>query len=144
MKLQTSEHSSKFIKNIWKTHVWRNVTIFWECIFEISLWVLEGFSNLQCLLAMLEKWKRSVDNSKIFGALFADLSKAFECLHHELVIVKLKAYGFCLTAWKVVHNHLSNRKQWIKTNSSYRSLLEIIFGVRQASIPGPLLLFKIF
>ena len=51
----------------------------------------KGFSTQQCLLAMLEKWKRFVDNGKIFGALFADLSKAFKCLHHKLLIVKLKA-----------------------------------------------------
>ena len=92
---------------------------------------------------MLEKWKRSVDNSKMFGALLTDLSKAFDCLDHELLIAKLNAYGFSLTALKLVHNYLSNRKQRTKINSTYSSLLEIIFGVRQESILGPLL-FNIF
>ena len=80
---------------------------------------------------MLEKWKRSVDNGKMFSA--------FDCLNHELLIAKLNVYGFSLTALKLVNNCLSNRKQWIKTNSLYSSLLEIIFGVPQRSILGPLL-----
>ena len=92
---------------------------------------------------MLEKWKRSVDNSKMFSALLTDLSKAFDCLDDELLIAKLNAYGFSLTALKLVHNYLSNRKQQTKTNSTYSSLLEIIFGVLQGSILGPLL-FNIF
>ena len=79
----------------------------------------------------------------MFGALLTDLSKAFDCLDHELLIVKLNAYGFSLTALKLVHSHLSNRKQRTKINSSYSSWLEIIFGVPQGSILGPLL-FNLF
>ena len=77
------------------------------------------------------------------GALLTDLSKAFDCFDHELLIAKLNAYGFSLTALKLVHNYLSNRKQRTKINSTYSSLLEIIFGVPQGSILGPLL-FNIF
>ena len=40
-------------------------------------------STQQCLLAMLEKSKRSVDNGKTFGARITDLSKAFDFLDHE-------------------------------------------------------------
>ena len=103
----------------------------------------KGFSTQHCLLAMLEKWKRSIDNGKMFGALLTDLSKAFDCLDHELLIAKLNAYGFSLTALKLVHSYLSNRKQRTKINSSYSSWLEIIFGVPQGSILGPLL-FNVF
>ena len=103
----------------------------------------KGFSIQHCLLAMLEKWKSSIDNGTMFGALLTDLSKAFDYLDHELLIAKLNAYGFSLTALKLVHSYLSNRKQLTKINSSYSSWLEIIFGVPQGSILGPLL-FNVF
>ena len=83
---------------------------------------------------MLEIWKRSVDNGKAFGALLTDLSKAFDCLDHELLIAKLNAYGFSLTASKLIYDYLSNRKQRTKINPSYNSWHEIIFGVPQGSI----------
>ena len=89
---------------------------------------------------MLEKWKRAVDSGQIFGTLLTDLSKAFDCLEHELLIAKVNAYGFSLPALKLVHDYLSNRKQRSKVNRTYSSWLEIVFGVPKGSIFGPLLL----
>ena len=77
----------------------------------------------------------------MFSVLLRELWKAFDCLEHELLIAKLNAYGFILTALKLVHDYLSSRKQWTKKkNSTYSRLLEVIFGVPQGSILGPLLL----
>ena len=60
---------------------------------------------------MLEKWKSAIDNKQMFGALLTDLSKAFDCLSHDLLIAKLNAYGFSIAALSLVQNYLSNRKQ---------------------------------
>ena len=46
----------------------------------------KGFNAQHCLVSMIEKWKESVDSGGAFGALMTDLSKAFDCLHHELLI----------------------------------------------------------
>ena len=101
------------------------------------------YSTQQCLLALLEKWKRAVDSGQMFGALLTDPSKASYCLDHELLIAKLNAYGFSLPALKLVHDYLLNRKQRTKINRTYNSWLEIVFVVPQCSLLGPLL-FNIF
>ena len=92
---------------------------------------------------MLEKWKRAVDNNKVFRALLSDLSKAFDCISHELLIAKLSTYGLSLSALKLVHSYLQNRKERTKIGSSYSLWEEIVSGVPQRSILGPLL-FSVF
>ena len=79
----------------------------------------------------------------MFGALLTGLSKAFDCLNHDLLIAKLNAYGFSLPALRLIHDYLSNRKQRTRINNSYSTWMEIVFGVPQGSILGPLL-FNIF
>ena len=71
----------------------------------------KDYNTQQCLLKMLEKWDRSVDEGKVFGALLTDLSKSFDCLDHELLIAKLNAYGFSLPALRLINDYLSNRRQ---------------------------------
>ena len=58
---------------------------------------------------------------------------------HELLIAKLHAYGFDNEALKFIYSNLKGRKQRTKINSSYSSFVEILFGVPQGSILGPLL-----
>ena len=66
---------------------------------------------------MLEQWKKVLDNGKVAGAPLTDLSKAFGCLNHELLIAKLQAYGFDDQALSYVY--LSDRKQRTKVNGSF-------------------------
>ena len=65
---------------------------------------------------MLEKLNSPVDKGKAFGGLLTDLSKAFDCLSNELIIAKLTAYGFRLSALKLMQSYLSERKQGTKIN----------------------------
>ena len=68
----------------------------------------KGYNSQHCLLLMIEKWKKALDNKKHAGAILTDLSKAFDCITHELLIAKLDAYGFDKNALKFI---LLNRKK---------------------------------
>ena len=81
----------------------------------------KGCNAQHCLIASIEKWKQSVDNGDSFGALMTHLSKAFDCLSHELLIAKFDAFGFDKMSLKLVHNYILNCKQRLKTNDSYSS-----------------------
>ena len=95
------------------------------------------------LVAMLEKWKEAVDNGECVSALFLDLSKAFDTINHDLLLAKLKAYGFSPNALKLMHSYLNNRKQQVQINNKFSSESTVIAGVPQGSIDGPLL-FNLF
>ena len=91
------------------------------------------------LLYMIEKWKKILDNSGFAGAVLMDLSKALDTINHELLITKLKAYGFSFKALKLVLHYLSDRHQRVKINLSFSSRVELLLGVPQGSVLGPLL-----
>ena len=95
------------------------------------------------LVAMLEKWKRALDKGEHISSLFMDLSKAFDAINHDLLIAKLKAYGFSREALKLMKNYLMNRKQKVQINNKFSSERDIAAGAPQGSINGPLL-FNLF
>ena len=69
-------------------------------------------------------------------------SKAYECVNHELIIAKLASYRLNKGSLRLIQNYLK-RKQRVKIGSSLNEWLEIILGVIQGSISGPIL-FNIF
>ena len=72
-----------------------------------------------------------------------DLSKAYDCLPHDLIIAKLEAYGLDTNSLRFIFDHLSSRKQRTKIGSAYSNWSKVLRGIPQGSILGPLL-FNIF
>ena len=99
----------------------------------------KGFSTQHALLVMLEKLKITRDRKGFCADVLTDLSKAFDCICHDLFIAKLNAYGLEWNALKLVYDYLNNRSQKTKVGSSISTYLDIFYGVPQGSIHGPLL-----
>ena len=99
----------------------------------------KNHSTEQCLTIMIEVWKKALDYKNSAGAVLTDLSKAFDCLNHDLLIAKLDTYGFEKSAINFIYDYLKERKQRTKVSNSYSSWKNIQYGVPQGSILGPLL-----
>ena len=98
----------------------------------------KGHSAQHCLLVLLEKWRKSLDVKQAAGMLMTDLSKAFDCIRHDLLIAKLHAYGMDLRSLHYIYDYLSDRKQRVRINNVFSEWKDIKFGVPQGSILGPL------
>jgi retron-type reverse transcriptase len=102
-----------------------------------------GHSSEQCLMTMIEMWRKALDEGKVAGAVLTDLSKAFDCLPHNLLIAKLHAYGFEKSALNFIQDYLTERTQRTKVDGEYSKKRTLKYGVPQGSILGPLL-FNLF
>ena len=92
-----------------------------------------------CLFKLLQRWQNELDSSGLVGTILMDLSKAYDCLPHDLIIAKFEAYGFSKSGFSLLLYYLISRKQRVKIGSSYSIWNEIKRGVPQGSILGPLL-----
>ena len=100
-------------------------------------------STQHALLNLLKNWQKCLDKSGVAGTVLMDLSKAYDCLPHDLLLVKLSAYGFDESTITLIANYLSNRYQRVKIESTFSSYLEILRRAQQDSILGPIL-FDLF
>ena len=95
------------------------------------------------LTTMLEKWKSPLDKEENICILFMDFSKAFDTTDHDLLLEKLKAYGFSINALDLMCSYLKNRKQSVQINNNFSSAKNVYASIFQGSIDGPLL-FNLF
>ena len=101
----------------------------YQCGFRKDLSILATF------LSVIEKWRESLDQGGIFGAILTDFLKSFDCLSHDLLIATLNVYG--------LDSYLTKRRQIVKINNTHSSWSEILLWVLQGSVLFQLL-FKYF
>ena len=94
---------------------------------------------VSCDRKMEKEKEKKVDYGGVFGALLIDWPKAFNCIPHDLFIVKVGAYGFQTDAVNLVYDYFSNRRQKIKVNKTFSSWKDIVSGVPRGSTLGALL-----
>ena len=92
IQTQLNEYSANFLSKI-------------QCGFR------KGFSTQHCLLVMIEKFRKIRDEEGVFATILTDLSKAFDCIPHQLFIAKLSAYGFDMKSIASISAELKNQKQ---------------------------------
>ena len=90
-----------------------------------------SYSTQHVCLRLIEEWKTNLDYKFVESAVLMDLSKAFDCIPHDLSIVKLAAYGFEEETLLYIYSYLENRKQRVKTNNINSNSQTITSGVLQ-------------
>ena len=103
----------------------------------------QGMGCQSTLLRLVEDWRGALDRHEYVAAVLMDLSKAFDCLPHDLLLVKLQAYGLSVKACALISSYLSGRRQQVRLGPHCSDWCDIIKGVPQGSIIGPLL-FNLF
>ena len=76
----------------------------------------KGYSVINFLLPIIEKWWKSLDEEGSFGFPLTDLSKTFYCLPYELVIANIYAYGEDIPSLKILHSYVTIQKEGLKLN----------------------------
>jgi hypothetical protein len=91
------------------------------------------------IIQLVDKIYNAVEKNETTIGIFLDLSKAFDTIDHKILIHKLELYGFRGIVLDWFKDYLYNRKQYVYYNSCDSELKDIICGVPQGSILGPLL-----
>ena len=103
----------------------------------------KAHSTQHALFRLIQKWQAELDSGGYVGTVSMDLSKAYDCLSHDLLIAKLEAYGLDIHGLNFLLDYLSLRKHRTLVGSPYSKWSEICQGIPEGSILGPLL-FNIF
>ena len=91
----------------------------------------KNYSSQNTLISLLKESRKKLDNNFVVGALVTDLSKAFDCIPHDLLMAKLSAYNFSDEALSFIYSYLTYRRQYVCINNTHSQLETIISGVPQ-------------
>ena len=119
---QLSDYSESFLNNM-------------QCAFR------KAHSTQHALFKLLQSWQQVLDNGGFIGTILMDLSKAYDCIPHNLLIAKLECYGVDKASLRLLLDYLTRRKQLTKIGSSFSFWCHINKGVPQGSILGPFIYY---
>ena len=89
----------------------------------------KGHSTQHVLVRLLEECKKALDDDYVVGSVMMDLSKAFDCIPHDLFIAKLEAYGFEQSALRLIYSYLKGRRQCVKISVTQSKFMTILAGL---------------
>ena len=89
----------------------------------------KGNSTINALMQITEKIKESIDKGKYGCGIFIDLRKAFDTVHHNILLMKLEHYGIRESALLWFATYLNKRKQFVSINGENSELRELSCSV---------------
>ena len=78
-----------------------------------------NYNSQHVIIRLLEEWKKKLDGNFTAGAVLIDLSKASDCIPHDLLIAKIAAYGLSVEALMYILSYISNHKQCVRIINTY-------------------------
>ena len=100
---------------------------------------LSGRSTTTNLLESVNDWTLAINDRKSVGAVYIDYKRAFDCVSHSKLLLKLRSYGISGQLFNWIANFLQNRTQQTRVGSSLSNITDLTSGVVQGSVIGPLL-----
>jgi exonuclease III len=91
------------------------------------------------LIETIDSIRENIDQNYYVGGLYIDLSKAFDCVNHSILLHKMKHYGIRGIVNKLFKEYLSNRLQYVQIGQQKSKIMEVKCGVPQGSVLGPIL-----
>ena len=111
----------------------------YDILYELQFGFRTGFSTTHALIHMTEAIRSALDSGSVTCGIFVDFQKAFDTVNHEILLKKLEHYGFRGVINNWFRSYLTDRKQKVVINGVESESMNLLHGVPQGSVLGPIL-----